>query len=256
MRTFGVLLAGAVVVATIAAPATEGDPSVTCPAGTMRRSDAWGEWCEKRGSTARHGPFIQRMDDGSKHYKTVEGTYQDGKLHGVWRSYHPNGQKSKEGEYRNGKEEGLWTSYHPNGQKSAEGAYLNGQQNGPWTFWSEDGSVWRQAEFLAGVLVKKDGVAVEGADAQRARREAALKDFLRKHRVADGVSCEALARNPYALEGKIVVVRGTFDQMVARDRAVFEGGSPCGFTVSSIPKGTFSTERWLVLIAGEVLGAG
>jgi hypothetical protein len=55
--------------------------------------------------------------------------------------------------------------------------------------------------------------------------------------------------NPFAYEGKIVGLQGSFGQMLARDRGVFAGK----VLISSIPVNTVQNEAQ-TLVAGKVLG--
>lgn len=78
---------------------------------------------------------------------------------------------------------------------------------------------------------------------------------LKRKPVADlPVPCTKLMTNPFAFEGKTVRTRLTFHQMVARDRAFFEGGEKCGVVASGIPLGKFSATRVPVVLVGRVIG--
>ncbi len=125
---------------------------------------------------------------------------------------------------------------------------------------------WRKGYMDAGGLWVYRNMVIEQRKAEQKAKEEAerreatlrpirqrLKGFKERYEVADLLSCNALATNPYTFEGKVVAVYGAFDSMVARDKGVFSSGE-CGFSVSSIPSGTFGTRRWYVLIAGKVLG--
>ncbi|MBT6601461.1 MAG: hypothetical protein HOB32_07375 [Nitrospina sp.] len=69
-------------------------------------------------------------------------------------------QKGDEGEnkygldplapFRNGKRHGLWTEWYPNGKKKLETRYKNGVENGLRTEWAEDGKKTFQATFKDG----------------------------------------------------------------------------------------------------------
>ncbi|MGH7411264.1 MAG: HEAT repeat domain-containing protein, partial [Candidatus Methylomirabilis sp.] len=101
----------------------------------------------------------------------------------------------------------------------------------------------------------------EGDEARKAAADRLNVAFVRAHRVHQSVSCETLSRNPFAFEGKVVAVQMTFEQMVARDKAILGVANPfgefggCGIVVSGVPQGVFSTQRAKVVVAGRVLGA-
>ena len=52
--------------------------------------------------------------------------------------------------FRNGKRHGLWTEWYPNGKKKLETRYKNGVENGLRTEWAEDGKKTFQATFKDG----------------------------------------------------------------------------------------------------------
>ncbi len=83
------------------------------------------------------GEAVWYYEDGQK---WTEGTYKDGKLHGLLTVWYENGQKEKEGTYKDGKLHGLLTGWHENGQKSLEGTYKDGELISS-KIWNEDGSV-------------------------------------------------------------------------------------------------------------------
>ena len=74
----------------------------------------------KDSDTPYTGRVIALYDEGQKKF---EGTYKNGKHHGLWVHWHENGQKEEERTYRSGKREGLRVRWHENGQKATEGIY-------------------------------------------------------------------------------------------------------------------------------------
>lgn len=80
-----------------------------------------------------------------------------------------------------------------------------------------------------------------------------LNAFRARNKVQQFVSCSSLKTNPYALERKVVGTVGQFDSMIAADTAIIARGS-CRVVVSGIPRGTFTTKRVEILLAGEVVG--
>ena len=50
-----------------------------------------------------------------------EGDFRDGKKHGPWKLYYPNGQLKSEATFHEGLYTGYYCSYHENGAKKFEG---------------------------------------------------------------------------------------------------------------------------------------
>ena len=48
------------------------------------------------------------------------------------------------------KRHGLWTTYHRNGEKESQGHYDHGHQTGLWTFFDEKGHVVKEQDFPGG----------------------------------------------------------------------------------------------------------
>jgi hypothetical protein len=60
---------------------------------------------------------------------------------GKWiRYYEDTGAKYSEGSYNNGKCHGIWNFYYSNGIKFATGEYINDEKCPMWIYWKEDGS--------------------------------------------------------------------------------------------------------------------
>ena len=64
--------------------------------------------------------------------------------------YHDNGAIAKEGFLRNGKLHGEWTMYNPEGKKIAAGEYLEGKKHGDWFFWKTSGEALREVAYQHG----------------------------------------------------------------------------------------------------------
>ena len=120
--------------------------------------------------------FIELYDNNKRHGKTilwdekgniiVEGTYNLGKMDGLWIYYHYNGNKWGEGSYKNGDgldiqyygdfpingRVGKWTFYYVTGQKEAEGYYKNGTEDGLFTLWYDNGQKKQEVTYNSGYL--------------------------------------------------------------------------------------------------------
>jgi antitoxin component YwqK of YwqJK toxin-antitoxin module len=105
----------------------------------------------------RDGVYFKKRTDVPFTGKTkgkTQGTYRNGKKHGLWVRYHDNGQLSYKGTYKNGKTEGPWVFYNEDGQLSSKGNWKDGKRDGHWVGYNRDGQIeWRRT-YKNGV---KDG---------------------------------------------------------------------------------------------------
>ena len=96
-----------------------------------------------------------------------EGSYLNGKKHGPWTLYHPNGNKKSEATFSEGKYTGLYTSYHENGNRRWQGRYneitgtsADGTKDGVWLDYAEDGeTIVRRMTYKRGSKVRPDEYA-------------------------------------------------------------------------------------------------
>lgn len=58
---------------------------------------------------------------------------KNGRLHGYWESYFPNGKLWYKGYYNNDKLHGLWEWYYHNGGLGHKGAYNRDKKVGLWS---------------------------------------------------------------------------------------------------------------------------
>ena len=79
--------------------------------------------------------------------------FNNGKFHGKWKFYYPNGQLETVGKFDNGLRVGKWDYYHENGNKSQISRYSNGKKNGLWKVFDQNGKITGEYEW-------KDGVAI------------------------------------------------------------------------------------------------
>ena len=79
--------------------------------------------------------------------------YIEGKFHGTWKFYFPNGQLETKGKFNNGVRIGKWNYYHENGLKSGISKYLNGKKHGVWKVYDENGNLTTEQEWNEGVAV-------------------------------------------------------------------------------------------------------
>ena len=102
-----------------------------------------GKWVRRDGllyeansETPFTGVWDSKYENGQKSF---EGTYKDGKAHGLSTQWHENGQKSSESTYKDDKPEGLSTDWYHNGQKSSETNYKDGKRVSH-TLWDLEGN--------------------------------------------------------------------------------------------------------------------
>jgi len=72
-----------------------------CPPGLEEKTERWSKLGYSRSCVKpKHG----KWEAWSEGYKHIDGFYLNGKKHGIWVFYKPDGSVSKEIEYKNGKE--------------------------------------------------------------------------------------------------------------------------------------------------------
>ena len=70
-----------------------------------------------------------------------QGTFRNGKKHGLWIVFWSNGQLRSKDTFKNGKRDGPWDRYHDTGQLESKGTYKDGKPYGPWVAYNYDGTV-------------------------------------------------------------------------------------------------------------------
>jgi len=89
------------------------------------------------------GRAHRRLTDGSR----WERNYENGKRHGEFKYYFPNGHVQSREYYVNGKKDGVYTMYYEDGQKRYEAEIDNGKQIGIATSWNQQGQVVSRWEY-------------------------------------------------------------------------------------------------------------
>lgn len=119
----------------------------------------------------RHGEVRIDYPDGAR---KTRGTLVDGRRHGPWTEFHPNGQLLKVGHFEHGQKVGEWRYYHedgllgqriefvdglrhgetetwfPTGRVKSEGHYERDEREGRWTLYYPDGGVKERGEYERG----------------------------------------------------------------------------------------------------------
>jgi antitoxin component YwqK of YwqJK toxin-antitoxin module len=156
-------------------------PALACDDGTRATPAAFPEptWFCARADGTRHGRFFTLFPD---HTIRIEGTYEDGKLAGAWKRYHPGGALAEQGTYVAGLPDGSWRQlardgtllgdytlaagtgkqrrWLDDGPLYSEQTLTKGTPNGPLTVRDRDGTVVIRARFQQGKL---DGDKVVGS---------------------------------------------------------------------------------------------
>ena len=123
-----------------------------------------------------HGKWTSWQADGKT--PSVIEEYENGKLHGLRTTFHPNGKKATEetwqfnlitGEVRNYYESGelewkclfrgsrmhgTYIAYHPNKTVKETGEYIANRKHGEWKEFDESGNLLRTTLFMAGLPVQ------------------------------------------------------------------------------------------------------
>jgi hypothetical protein len=67
---------------------------------------------------------------------------------------HPNGAQRQVCPFVDGKPSGLYRAFHPGGERWLEGRYEDGLKVGRWTQWAADGRKVADGEYRAGLMVE------------------------------------------------------------------------------------------------------
>ena len=94
-----------------------------------------------------------------------EGEYKNGKKHGPWKLYYPNGQLKSEATFHEGLYTGYYCSYHETGAKKFEGRYApirgnsrDGRKEGEWLIHRADGVPVERVVYDRGRIVERVAV--------------------------------------------------------------------------------------------------
>jgi hypothetical protein len=67
---------------------------------------------------------------------------------------HPNGAQRQACPFVDGKPSGLYRAFHPGGERWLEGRYENGLKVGRWTQWAADGRKVADGEYREGLMIE------------------------------------------------------------------------------------------------------
>lgn len=103
--------------------------------------------CPKTGGPPFTGIIYEQTTEGRV---LTELPAKDGKVHGIARGWHENGQLEVEEPFENGISNGVRTRWHPNGQKRSSTTIVNGILEGPYSEWHENGQLALQMNIENG----------------------------------------------------------------------------------------------------------
>ncbi len=84
-----------------------------------------------------------------------EKVFKDGNYHGLHRDWHVNGQLKSECNYENGLYHGLYRAWRAGGELCEEGSYVNGKEEGLHVWWS-NGQARIEHNYKDGELIEDD----------------------------------------------------------------------------------------------------
>lgn len=103
--------------------------------------------CPKAGGPPFTGIIYEQTTEGRL---LTELPAKDGKVHGIARGWHENGQLEVEEHFENGISSGLRTRWHPNCQKRSTTTIVKGILEGPFTEWHDNGQLALQMNLENG----------------------------------------------------------------------------------------------------------
>lgn len=127
---------------------------------------------ERRIIDGYHSAYIQaEFKDGFYNGKYEEyeynklkcnGTYKDGRKHGVFKIYNSEGRIKEEKSYKEGKLDGAHKTYYTTGKVEREVNYRNGKQDGKELAYDPDGTLRRDHTYKDGKQVGKQFTFLKG----------------------------------------------------------------------------------------------
>jgi antitoxin component YwqK of YwqJK toxin-antitoxin module len=72
----------------------------------------------------------------------------EGRCHGIWKTYYPNGTLAWRGHYLHGKLHGVWEAYYINGTFGWKIHWHHGRQKGIAKTWSSQGDITQKRYHL------------------------------------------------------------------------------------------------------------
>ena len=145
-----------------------------CGQGLIQQSESNDYFTEqysvRKKDNVKHGPYKKYTLDGGlvEEGEYVDGaiegerkkfengrlfaieTIADGKFHGLYQSFYPDGSLNSVGNYENDEMVGVWKRYYRNGQLMEEVSFEGNLENGPFKEYYENGSIKAEGQYLDG----------------------------------------------------------------------------------------------------------
>jgi antitoxin component YwqK of YwqJK toxin-antitoxin module len=98
------------------------------------------------------GSYVDKYSSGITKFV---GFYRQGKRHGQWLSFYPNGLAWSEMHYDKGLKQGPNSVYYESGKKRYAGFYKNDKQDSIWTYYDSLGVIIKKVVFENDKLIKE-----------------------------------------------------------------------------------------------------
>lgn len=92
-----------------------------------------------------------KLFDRFYNYFYGKGNFLEGKKHGNWVYYYPDGTVEQTGRYNMDNPEDEWLWYFPNGELRREESYLRGKREGSYVEYNREGGIVLKGEYFDGV---------------------------------------------------------------------------------------------------------
>lgn len=91
--------------------------------------------------------FIYQKIFGIDGSLQLEGTIENDKRQGLWKSYYPNGDPWSQTEFKDGLKEGQTKTWYRNGKLRYSGYFIDDKEGGEWHWYDSTGTFIKKAEF-------------------------------------------------------------------------------------------------------------
>jgi len=119
----------------------------SCTQKTKKVTKKFADGTPKMEQYFQKDSLIKEVTFYNNQQKRYEGTYRNGKKHGKWVYWYPNGNVWSEGFFYLGENDSTRITYHENGLKYYSGKYRKGERTGIWKFWDEKGNFIKQVDY-------------------------------------------------------------------------------------------------------------
>ncbi len=108
-------------------------------------TDRWPNGNVQRQASIVEGDTVRLTLFDEEGQLTKSSEWQNGKPHGEWNAFYPNGTRWSEHHYIHGVQIGEYLTWHPNGMPYIQGQYDSiGKPSGDWLFFDEKGKIIKE----------------------------------------------------------------------------------------------------------------